>query len=84
MQTRVVEKARHAPNLASTLNIGAFNIGNVGGAWLGGAVLTHGYGLDALPWAAAVVAVAALAVTWFAARLDTPRVPADAKVAEAC
>jgi MFS transporter, DHA1 family, inner membrane transport protein len=84
LQTRVVEKARDAPNLASTLNIGAFNIGNAGGAWLGGAVLTHGYALDALPWAAAVVAVAALAVTWFAARLDSPRVRTDAKVAGSC
>ena len=39
LQTRVVEKAKDAPNLASTLNIGAFNVGNAGGAWLGGAVL---------------------------------------------
>ncbi|WP_277187328.1 MFS transporter [Caballeronia sp. BR00000012568055] len=84
LQTRVVEKAKQAPNLASTLNIGAFNIGNAGGAWLGGAVLTHGYSLDALPWAAAAVAIAALAVTWFAARLDAQPVSHDAKVADAC
>ncbi|SAL68891.1 major facilitator transporter [Caballeronia peredens] len=88
LQTRVVEKAKDAPNLASTLNIGAFNVGNAGGAWLGGAVLTHGHGLDALPWAAAAVALAALAVTWFAARLDTPRahdkIKADVKAADAC
>ena len=84
LQTRVVEKAKDAPNLASTLNIGAFNMGNAGGAWLGGAVLTHGYGLDLLPWAAAAVALAALAVTWFAARLDSPRVPSDVKAADAC
>jgi MFS transporter, DHA1 family, inner membrane transport protein len=84
LQTRVVEKAKQAPNLASTLNIGAFNIGNAGGAWLGGAVLTHGYSLDALPWAAAVVAVAALAMTWFAARLDARPVRQDAKVADTC
>ncbi len=84
LQTRVVEKAKDAPNLASTLNIGAFNVGNAGGAWLGGAVLTHGHGLDALPWAAAAVALAALAVTWFAARLDVPRVTSDIKAADAC
>jgi DHA1 family inner membrane transport protein len=84
LQTRVVEKAKDAPNLASTLNIGAFNVGNAGGAWLGGAVLTHGYGLDALPWAAAVVALAALGLTWFAARLDTPRMSSDIKAADAC
>ncbi|MDR5830327.1 MFS transporter [Caballeronia sp. LP006] len=82
LQTRVVEKAKDAPNLASTLNIGAFNIGNAGGAWLGGAVLTHGFGLDVLPWAAAMVAVAALGVTWFAARFDAPQVRSGVKAAD--
>jgi DHA1 family inner membrane transport protein len=70
LQTRVVEKARHAPNLASTLNIGAFNLGNAGGAWLGGLALERGYGLDHLPWVAAAVALAALVVTAYAAWLD--------------
>ncbi|SMF98277.1 MFS transporter [Burkholderia singularis] len=70
LQMRVVEKAAHAPNLASTLNIGAFNAGNAGGAWLGGVALTHGLALDALPWVAAAVTLAAIAVTTLAARLD--------------
>ena len=70
LQSRVVEKASHAPNLASTLNIGAFNLGNAGGAWLGGWTLERGLGLDSLPWVAAAVAVAALAVTVYAARQD--------------
>ena len=74
LQMRVVEKATAAPNLASTLNIGAFNFGNAGGAWLGGLAISHGYGLDALPWVAAAVAVAALVVTWVAARMDAPAV----------
>ncbi|KVE37487.1 MFS transporter [Burkholderia sp. TSV86] len=65
LQMRVVEKAAHAPNLASTLNIGAFNAGNAGGV-----ALTHGLALDALPWVAAVVTLAAIAVTALAARLD--------------
>ena len=72
LQMRVVEKARHAPHLASTLNIGAFNVGNAGGAWLGGLAISHGYGLDALPYVAALVALAALALTWIAARMDAP------------
>ncbi|SEJ23397.1 MFS transporter [Paraburkholderia diazotrophica] len=72
LQMRVVEKAKAAPNLASTLNIGAFNVGNAGGAWLGGLAIGHGYGLDALPYVAAVVALVALAVTWIAARMDAP------------
>jgi len=70
LQTRVVEQAREAPNLASTLNIGAFNLGNAGGAWLGGLALTHGYGLDRLPLVAAAVAVAALLLTALAAWQD--------------
>ena len=72
LQMRVVEKATAAPNLASTLNIGAFNLGNAGGAWLGGLAIGHGMGLDALPWVAAVVSIAALLLTWMAARMDAP------------
>jgi DHA1 family inner membrane transport protein len=70
LQMRVVAKAAAAPNLASTLNIGAFNMGNALGAWLGGLAIARGLALDALPWVAAVVALAALVLTWFAARLD--------------
>jgi len=72
LQMRVVEKASAAPNLASTLNIGAFNVGNAGGAWLGGLAIGHGLGLDALPWVAAAVSIAALLLTWIAARMDVP------------
>ena len=72
LQMRVVEKATAAPNLASTLNIGAFNLGNAGGAWLGGMAIGHGLGLDALPWVAAAVSIAALLLTWLAARMDAP------------
>ncbi|WP_321816235.1 MULTISPECIES: MFS transporter [unclassified Paraburkholderia] len=79
LQMRVVAKAAAAPNLASTLNIGAFNMGNALGAWLGGMAIARGVALDALPWVAAVVAIAALVLTWFAARHDkraaTPGAP---------
>ena len=60
MQARVVDQAKGAPNLASTLNQGAFNLGNAMGASLGGLVLTTGYGYVRLPMAAAVVALAGL------------------------
>lgn len=70
LQMRVVAKAAAAPNLASTLNIGAFNMGNALGAWLGGLAIARGVALDALPWVAAAVAMAALVLTWFAARMD--------------
>ena len=59
LQSRVVDKATHAPNLASTLNIGAFNLGNAGGAFLGGLVIDRGFSLPAVPVAGAIVAAIA-------------------------
>ena len=67
LQIWVVEAATDAPNLAATLNQGAFNFGNATGAWIGGAALDAGFGYAQLPWLGAAVAVVALAVT-FAAR----------------
>jgi DHA1 family inner membrane transport protein len=70
LQARVVDKAAEAPNLASTLNIGAFNLGNATGAFLGGLVLDQGFGLPSVPLAAAAVALAGLVAAVLAARLD--------------
>ena len=74
LQMRIVDKAAAAPNLASTLNQGAFNLGNAGGAWLGGASLGLGIGYDALPWLGACVALLALAATVLSESIDR-RVP---------
>ena len=63
LQIWVVEAATDAPNLAATLNQGAFNFGNATGAWLGGAALGGGLAYAHLPWIGAGVAVLALAVT---------------------
>lgn len=60
MQARIVDQAKGAPNLASTLNQGAFNLGNAIGASLGGLVLSAGYGYVRLPIAAAAVATVGL------------------------
>jgi DHA1 family inner membrane transport protein len=62
LQSRIVEQAKGAPNLASTLNQGAFNLGNALGASLGGLVLTAGYGYLKLPTASAAVATVCLIV----------------------
>ncbi len=70
LQTRVLDSAREAPNLASTLNVGAFNLGNAGGAFVGGQAIAWGLGLTAVPVAAALVAVSGLVVAAFAAILD--------------
>ncbi len=63
LQMRAVTIGRAAPNLISTLNIGAFNAGNALGAWAGGEVIAQGLGLDAIPPAAASLAIAALGLT---------------------
>ncbi|MCE0489733.1 MFS transporter [Pantoea sp. Mb-10] len=62
LQINVVRHGKDAPNLVSTLNISAFNVGNALGAWVGGAVIAQGYGLTAVPVAAAVLAALGLIV----------------------
>ncbi|RBA24271.1 MFS transporter [Herminiimonas fonticola] len=60
LQVNVMIFGKAAPNLVATLNIGAFNVGNALGAWVGGSVIGAGFGLQAVPLAAAVLALAAL------------------------
>jgi DHA1 family inner membrane transport protein len=60
LQMRVMEKAADAPNLASAMNIGAFNLGNAVGAAAGGAVIDGGLGYPAVPLAGAAMAAAGL------------------------
>jgi DHA1 family inner membrane transport protein len=70
LQTRIVDQAHAAPNLASTLNQGAFNLGNAFGASLGGLILTAGYGYRELPWGSAAITVVAILLALWSARLD--------------
>lgn len=79
LQMRVMEAAKDAPNLASAVNIGAFNFGNAIGAALGGAVINAGLGYPAISLAGAGMGalglVMVLAMTWraqYAAAADTP------------
>ena len=67
---RVIDTAVGAPNLASTLNQGAFNLGNAGGAWLGGLVIAAGLPLTDLSWLGASVALVALAIVMASAQVD--------------
>ena len=78
LQSRVMQYAGGAPTLASGANIGAFNIGNALGAWVGGSVIAHGFGLTSVPLAAAALAILALLVT-----LITFRQSGDADLAPA-
>jgi len=78
LQSRVVHVAGDAPNLASTLNIAAFNLGNAGGAWLGGAVLAAGFAMPVVSLAGAAVTVAGLLATVASIALERRAVPAVA------
>ncbi|WP_426766184.1 MFS transporter [Erwinia aphidicola] len=68
LQINVVRHGKDAPNLVSTLNISAFNVGNALGAWVGGAVIGSGYGLTAVPVSAAVLALVGLLVCLYTFR----------------
>lgn len=70
LQMRVVESADEAPNLAATLNQGAFNVGNASGAWIGGAALTLGVPYQYLPFVGAALALMGLAVAVWSTLLD--------------
>jgi DHA1 family inner membrane transport protein len=67
LQMRVMKYASSAPTLASGANIGAFNVGNALGAWLGGVTITAGLGYTSPIWAGAGITLLGLAVMAFAA-----------------
>ncbi|MDR7094857.1 MFS transporter [Hydrogenophaga laconesensis] len=65
IQMRVMRAAVGAPGLASSVNIGAFNLGNAIGAAMGAAVLSAGMGYAAVMYGGAVLALLALVlVVW--------------------
>ncbi|MFS8035983.1 MFS transporter [Xanthobacter sp. AM11] len=83
LQLRVVNEAAQAPNLASTLNQGAFNFGNAIGAWAGGLALTLGLPYGDLPFMGAAIAGLALALAALSCALDRRAQPAPAKGSDA-
>ncbi len=71
LQSLVVQEASEAPNLASAMNIGAFNLGNAVGAALGGGVISAGLGLPAVALAGAGTALLGLLMVLVASRKKT-------------
>jgi DHA1 family inner membrane transport protein len=57
VQMLLMSKAKNAPTMAAASNHSAFNLANAGGAWLGGLVISAGWG-----WAAPNLVGAALAL----------------------
>jgi DHA1 family inner membrane transport protein len=64
VQMRVMHAAAQAPGLASSVNVGAFNLGNALGAALGGLVISQGLGYAAVPFVGAALAAGGLALVW--------------------
>lgn len=71
-QMRVMRAAVGAPGLASSVNIGAFNLGNAVGAALGAAVLSAGMGYATVMFAGAVLALLSLPLVIWNASEDSP------------
>ncbi|MHA3084427.1 MFS transporter [Acinetobacter sp. ANC 5383] len=69
LQMRVMSVAHEASGLASSVNIGAFNLGNALGAALGGAVLSMNLGYTAVPVSGAVLAALTLILVLVQKRL---------------
>lgn len=67
LQMRVMRVASEAPGLSSSVNIGAFNLGNALGA-AGGAVVSAGLGYSFVPVMGAIIAGLALLLVLFTSR----------------
>ncbi|WP_368923035.1 MFS transporter [Comamonas aquatica] len=72
VQMRVMQAAAQAPSLASSVNVGAFNLGNALGAALGGLVISLGWGYAAVPWVGAALAASGLGLAWLGRRDRSP------------
>ena len=68
VQMRVMQAASEAPGLASSINVGAFNLGNAVGAAVGGGVLSLGLGYQAIPVAGGLLAAAGLVLVMIGTR----------------
>ncbi len=70
LQVRLMNVSEGAPSLAASMNHSAFNLANANGAFLGGVIITAGYGLLAPAWVGVGLAVVGAAVAVLALRLE--------------
>ncbi|HDS3816322.1 MFS transporter [Morganella morganii] len=75
LQVKVMQVASEAQALASSVNIGAFNLGNAVGAALGASVLANGGDYAGVSYAGAAVAAAGLVVLRITLRRTKSRKP---------
>ncbi|WP_176953976.1 Cmx/CmrA family chloramphenicol efflux MFS transporter [Streptomyces indicus] len=73
LNARMFNVAGAAPTLAGATTTAAFNLGNTGGPWLGGAVIDADFGFRSPAWAGAAMTVTALGVAYAALRVQRTR-----------
>ncbi|SMF57337.1 MFS transporter [Pseudogulbenkiania subflava] len=81
LQMRVMRAAAEAPGLASSVNVGAFNLGNAVGAAAGGAAISAGFGYEAVPLVGALIAASGLLLV--IVQIVLQRQPKPGQLAEA-
>lgn len=60
LQIGIMKAAEGAPNLASALNIAAFNLGNAGGAWVGSRLIDNQFDYSSLALTGALISASGL------------------------
>ncbi|WP_328540882.1 Cmx/CmrA family chloramphenicol efflux MFS transporter [Streptomyces sp. NBC_00344] len=73
LNARMFNVAGAAPTLAGATTTAAFNLGNAGGPWLGGLVISAGFGFASTAWAGAAMAAVAIAAVTVSLRLQKSR-----------
>ena len=81
LQMGVMRAAAEAPGLASSVNVGAFNLGNAVGAAAGGAAISAGFGYEAVPMVGALIAASGLLLV--VVQIARQRQPKRSALAEA-
>lgn len=77
LQMRVMSAAHDAPGLASSVNIGAFNLGNALGAVAGGAVLSMGWSYMAVTVSGAVLSIVGLLLVFIQRKGQQPSIACE-------
>ncbi|MUN62110.1 MFS transporter [Kocuria sediminis] len=70
LQMRLLREAKDAPSLTAAMNHAAFNLANAMGAFLGGAVISAGWGYRAPAWVGVGLALAGLLILAYAVRMQ--------------
>jgi MFS transporter, DHA1 family, inner membrane transport protein len=80
LMIRLIDAAQHAETLGAATAHGALNIGNALGAWIGGVVISAGFGFRSPLMVGVVLSLLGLAVIALTLRVDRPQVESSSAV----